>query len=151
MKLSSNLIRTAIATALLAAGAGATALAQDARIERGERGWGGGAPIDVATMEQRTIDRAAAMDADGDGVITAEEVIAYRDARRLVREQRRLQRLDADDDGVVSVEEYAAARIERIERLDADGDGQVTREEMRAARDGMRGMGRGHRGGTRGR
>ena len=130
MKTNSKLIRTAMATALLVLGAGATVGAQE---PRSERGWGKGEPMDVAAMEARMSERAAAIDADGDGVITAEEVIAHRDARRLAREQRRLQRHDADGDGVVSVEEYLATHGERLARMDADGDGVITREEMREA------------------
>lgn len=146
MKTNSMLMRTAVATALLALGAGATALAQDTR---GERGWNKGEPIDVAAAEQRIAERAAAIDADGDGIITAEEVIAHRDAQRLQREQRRLQRYDRSGEGVVSVDDYVAAHAERLARLDADGDGVITREEMREAHKGMRG-GRGmHRGGPR--
>lgn len=147
MKKHSILIRTAVATALLALGAGTTALAQETR---GEPGHGKGEPMDVATMEQRIAERAAAIDANGDGIITAEEVIAHRDARRLEREQRRLQRYDRSGDGVVTVEDYVAAHAERLARMDADGDGVITREEMHEARKGMRG-GRGmHRGGSRG-
>ena len=148
MKTNPTLIRIAVTTALLALGAGATAIAQQAR---GEHGWSKGEPMDVAAMEQRIAERAAAIDADGDGTITAEEVIAYRDAQRLEREQRRLQRYDSNGDGVVTVEDYVAAHRERIARMDADGDGVITREEMREAHGGMR-EGRGmHRGGPRGR
>lgn len=147
MKTNSILIRTALATALLALGAGATAAAQESR---GEHGWNKGEPMDVAAMEERIAQRAVAIDANGDGIITAEEMIAYRDAQRLQREQRRLQRFDRSGDGVVTVEDYVAAHSERLARMDADGDGVITREEMREARQGMRG-GRGmHRGGHRG-
>ncbi|TXK65157.1 hypothetical protein FU658_03460 [Alkalisalibacterium limincola] len=92
-----------------------------------------------------------AIDANGDGIITAEEMIAHRDAQRLQREQRRLQRYDRSGDGVVTVEDYVAAHSDRLARMDADGDGVITREEMRESRKGMRG-GRGmHRGGHGGR
>lgn len=148
MKTNSILIRTALATALLALGAGATALAQESR---GERGWNKGQPMDVAAMEDRIARRALAIDANGDGIITAEEMIAHRDAQRLQREQRRLQRYDRSGDGVVTVEDYVAAHSDRLARMDADGDGVITREEMRESRKGMRG-GRGmHRGGHGGR
>lgn len=148
MKTNSILTRAAVTTALLALGAGATAAAQEGR---GEHGWGKGGPMDVAAMEQRMSERAAAIDANGDGIITAEEVIAHRDAMRLEREQRRLQRYDRDGDGVVTVEDYVAAHRERLERMDADGDGVITREEMQAAHEGMH-HGRGMRhGGPRGR
>jgi hypothetical protein len=147
MKKHSILIRTAVATALLALGAGTSVLAQEAR---GERGWDKGEPMDVAAMQERIAQRAAAIDANGDGIITAEEMLAYRDAQRLQREQRRLQRYDRSGDGVVTVEDYVAARSERIARMDADGDGVITREEMREAHKAMR-DGRGmHRGGHRG-
>lgn len=148
MKTNSKLIRTAVATALLVLGAGATVTAQESR---GERGWGKGEPMDVAAMEARMSERAAAIDADGDGIITAGEVIAHRDAQRLAREQRRLQRHDADGDGVVSVEDYVDTHRDRLARMDADGDGLITREEMREAHGERRG-GHGMRhGGHRGR
>ncbi|MFC4728323.1 EF-hand domain-containing protein [Coralloluteibacterium thermophilus] len=132
-----------IALSLALAAVGGAAIAQDAPV-RGERQ----APArDVATLEQHARDRAAAIDANNDGYITAEEVIAHRDAQRLRMEQRRLERMGGSD-GRISVADYEAAQLERIARLDADGDGQISREEFRAQRPGGKGhFGHGRRGG----
>lgn len=71
------------------------------------------------------------MDANGDGVLTKEEVEHF--------QAERFQRMDTDGDGVLSVEElYNGLQRERAERLhqwmDRDGDGQVSREEFNAMR-----------------
>jgi Ca2+-binding EF-hand superfamily protein len=97
----------------------------------------------------------AAMDADKDGLVSRDEVLAAGD--------RAFERLDADRDGYVTKEELlaarkrhgtaatpaaagdeaareerATARRERwLERLDSDHDGRVSREEYRAWRAGL--------------
>ena len=74
MKTNPTLIRIAVTTALLALGAGATAIAQQAR---GEHGWSKGEPMDVAAMEQRIAERAAAMASGvtrGDALMTRDTV-----------------------------------------------------------------------------
>ncbi|WP_343079708.1 EF-hand domain-containing protein [Ostreiculturibacter nitratireducens] len=88
----------------------------------GMSGWGGGA-IDFA-----------ALDADGDGKVTEEEIKAYR--------QSRIEGLDADGNGLISAEEMTAhmmagvqERIEaaaqrRIEAQDLDGDGALSAAEL---------------------
>ncbi|MFN3936204.1 MAG: EF-hand domain-containing protein [Gemmobacter sp.] len=74
-----------------------------------------------------------ALDRDGDGRITREEIEAAR--------AERIARLDADGDGVITREELLAfemdearrrveARVDRImAALDADGDGRITAAE----------------------
>lgn len=79
-----------------------------------------------------------ALDADGNGEITQEEMRAAADAR--------FKTVDRDGDGFLSQselaargEERAAARAERmLERADADRDGKLSRDEMRAGRDPSR-------------
>ncbi|MCB2109812.1 MAG: histidine kinase [Defluviimonas sp.] len=75
----------------------------------------------------------AAIDADGDGKITAEELKAFRLSRSAG--------LDADGDGLITGQELADHMVatmkpgiekmaaERIEMLDADGDGKVSVDE----------------------
>jgi Ca2+-binding EF-hand superfamily protein len=71
----------------------------------------------------------AAMDTNGDGVISQEEIDQ--------RQAERFQRMDTDGDGVLSVDElYNGLQRERAERmhkwLDRNGDGQVSQEEFNA-------------------
>ena len=70
------------------------------------------------------------LDVDGDGVITAADIDALREAR--------FAALDGDGDGEVTREEFAAAsRIDAgnradqlFDRLDADGDGVLSRDVL---------------------
>lgn len=70
------------------------------------------------------------LDANGDGVITLDEVLAKR--------QPYFDRMDTNKDGVLDQAEIAASVKERVDywvkrvvkRLDADGDGKITRAEI---------------------
>ncbi|MDO9637847.1 MAG: calcium-binding protein [Pseudotabrizicola sp.] len=76
----------------------------------------------------------AAMDADGDGKVTQEEINAFRAAQ--------VAAIDTDGDGLLSAEEIAAMHIRAatiranehaarmIERQDTDGDGKLSAAEM---------------------
>lgn len=92
-------------------------------------------------------------DADKDGKVTAEEVKAFAAERFAKR--------DIDGDGVVSRddrEKFRTARreerrAERFAKIDADSDGMISLDEFKAyqpERRGMRGEGRGKRGGMHG-
>lgn len=85
-------------------------------------------------VEQRTA-RLVAMDADGDGVVSAEEMRAHRQARGAEMRGRMFERMDADGDGVVTRAEYDAAHEQRR-----------TRSAERGERGGAQGQWRGHRG-----
>jgi Ca2+-binding EF-hand superfamily protein len=97
-------------------------------------------------LEARADARFAEADADGDGKLTPAELEAAAEKRRAERIARMVERLDADGDGALDrgelTERRGAGRI--FERLDADSDGALTREEFAALR-GMRGA---HRGGV---
>lgn len=98
-----------------------------------------------------------AIDADGDGRITAREIRAWRKAGRgrgrvntgagpRERFDALFRRADADGDGALSPAEARAAlpRLARkFERVDADGDGRITLEEAHAWLDARRGPVRG--------
>lgn len=88
------------------------------------------APRDVATLEQHARERSAAIDANRDGTITAQEMVAWEDAQRLERAARRLERMGGSD-GRISVADFDNAQFERIARMDADGDGSIERGEFR--------------------
>lgn len=79
----------------------------------------------------------AALDADGDGRVTAAELQSARAGQ--------IERFDADGDGRLSAEEYrswwldaAQARLTRLFRADdRDGDGLVSLEELLARSDAL--------------
>lgn len=66
-------------------------------------------PTTRAEFIERRVARLSAMDADGDGRVTPEEMQAARAAQRAERAQARFTRLDADGDGVISRAEFEAA------------------------------------------
>lgn len=106
----------------------------------------GDGTIKVAQIEADAAKRAADIDSNADGRITAAEVDAHRERMRQARAEQRLLRLDADKDGSVSTEEYASGQSGRLVRLDKDGDGVISREEFRAGRHGRHERRGGHRG-----
>lgn len=91
-------------------------------------------PMAVAAMQSRVHQRAADIDANHDGYVAADELQAFRAARRVDRVQRRITRLDANQDGRVSTVELEAAHLARLAGADANQDGQLTRDEVRAMR-----------------
>lgn len=105
-----------------------------------------------ATRDERFSDA----DVDGDGKLSADELIsaigAWHAERQAHRIANRIEQLDSDGDGLLSLDEVTAitelGRFERLfEHLDADGDGAITKSEMDNRGDGHRhrsGKGRGH-------
>ena len=124
------------------------------------RGMGHGAVFDFDTLDRdgsgsitredldaaRT-DMVAGIDADGDGLISAEEIAAFHmrgaQERADAMAARMIEALDADGDGMLSAAELlvrpmSARMTQRMfDRIDADGDGTVTREEWDNARAAM--------------
>ena len=108
-------------------------------------GMQGDGPMDLA-------DRFGEADADGDGKLSRDEMVARMTERAAGRIETRADRMiahhDSDGDGMLTLEEMRAGPAGRMfDRLDADGDGTVSREEfakMREMRGRMRdGEGRG--------
>lgn len=74
----------------------------------------------------------AKIDADGDGMVTQEEIDTYR--------AEKLTEFDTSGDGALSIEEFdelyreltRSRMVRAFQRLDADGDGVITAEEMDA-------------------
>ena len=85
------------------------------------------------------------MDANGDGEISREEVMAIA-TQRTEEVMARFNDMDADGDGVVTQGERRRAAFNR---MDGDGDGQITKSEFREARKDRRRMMQ-ERGGHRG-
>jgi hypothetical protein len=79
-------------------------------------------------------------DADGDGLISRDEIVAHltkRAAERIAtRADRMIAHHDSDGDGMLSTDEVKAAHGGRMfERLDADGDGAISRGEFAKMRE----------------
>lgn len=86
--------------------------------------------------------RFAAIDSDGDGRLSVEELEAAGRADWLERLRRMVLWLDADGDGMLSISEYPARHGGMLARMDRDGDGALTLEEMRdGSKRFQRGMG----------
>ncbi|MEL7486790.1 MAG: EF-hand domain-containing protein [Pseudomonadota bacterium] len=83
-----------------------------------------------------------AADTDGDGAISLEEMRIHREKRR--EEARKARNPDKDGDGVISFAEFQDASTARFERLDRNGDGVLSEDEQP-----RRGRNRGPRGGGR--
>lgn len=110
--------------------------------------------ITAADFDAMRAARWEAMDADSDGLLSQEEMIAHAEGKRAERMQRGIERMfdraDANEDGLLSIEELQdmggrrrAARLDDngLPRgWDSDGDGQVTEAEFETAL--AEGMGR---------
>jgi Ca2+-binding EF-hand superfamily protein len=97
------------------------------------------APLSAASAQDASGRVFQRIDANGDGVISKDEIVAARD--------RRFQRLDKNRDGMIDRDEVDAARdaiMDRADaaqarlgnawrRMDANGDGKVSEEEFRAS------------------
>ncbi|MEQ8294227.1 MAG: EF-hand domain-containing protein [Roseovarius sp.] len=93
-------------------------------------------------MQARMQARFDEADADGDGRITREEMSARMEARASERRERFLNRMferqDADADGALTLEEMRGDRADRMfAKVDQDGDGNVSREEFDAMKERM--------------
>lgn len=106
--------------------------------------------------------RAKALDTDGDGFVSSDELAArqVKDMQDRAKERgtRMISRLDTDGDGKLSTDELAARPMPKglIDRVDTDKDGAVSQAEFDAAKERMaergkgfmkkhgRGHGRGH-------
>ena len=73
------------------------------------------------TLTQILSDRLG-FDADGDGALTKDELLAHNRAR--------FDRLDANDDGMISPDEFGGRLVAMFTRMDADNDGLLSGEEL---------------------
>ena len=100
----------------------------------------GGMVADAQTLNQmleRSMNRFARLDLDGDGRVTQEELNTAEttDAANATVPRPAspaFARADANRDGVITREEVQAQTRARFSRLDTNHDGVVTREEMLA-------------------
>ena len=65
---------------------------------------------------------ATSLDADGDGVLTQDELLAHN--------RFRFDRLDSNGDGAISPDEYGARLVTMFTRMDTDKDGVLTGDEL---------------------
>ena len=79
---------------------------------------------------ERRANRFARMDANGDGVITAEDLQARAGERVGWFEKKRLHVLDKDGDGKVSAEEFTARSRQKFADMDLNGDGKITGSDL---------------------
>jgi hypothetical protein len=103
-------------------------------------------PVDGQTLDQmleRTMNRFAKLDLNGDGRLTQDELNAATsggDPEANVRRPRTgfsaraFERADANGDGVVTRQEAEKQTRDRFKTLDANADGTVSRDEMAADR-----------------
>lgn len=90
--------------------------------------------ITQAEIASGTAAHAAEIDSDGNGVISAEELVAMHQRKRQDKAAKHLAIADTNGDGQISIEEFAQHRAARLMRMDQDEDGQISPEEMRPPR-----------------
>ena len=94
--------------------------------------------------------RFDAMDTDGNGAVSVEELTAAAQGRAAERAEKMMARFDDNEDGALTIDEMRGNRPDRaarmFERVDADEDGIITAEEFAEMRQGRgRGHGRGNK------
>lgn len=114
------------------------AMAQPQDTQRGAR-MDPNASVSQAEFVERRVARLTAMDADGDGVVSRDEMRAHRQTRAADMRGRMFERMDADSDGSLTRAEYDAAHERMAERM-------TQRRAERGDRAGANRAWRGHRG-----
>lgn len=91
-------------------------------------------------MEARAAARFVDADTNGDGLLSKEELVARAEAGTADRVDRMLQRFDKNDDGQLSQDELPQRRGtgRMFSRVDADGDGSISKEEFETAQSEMK-------------
>jgi len=98
----------------------------------------GDGKLQLSELPEHAQRRMAGADANGDQVITQEELVASRAKHR----RERFSKADQNGDGKLTQDEVGEKRWQFMSKADQDGDGAVTREELKQAK-GLRGP-RGH-------
>ena len=97
----------------------------------------GDGTITRAEVEAQIASHFAEADEDGDGTLSQDEAIAFHQARREDRHDRRREHRrgeqfghHAGDDDVIDLAEFSQRGMQRFEMADLDENGQVTETEM---------------------
>ena len=100
--------------------------------------------ISQAEIEAMKSARFKAADANGDGMLTLEEMQAHALQKAEAHAARMLDKMDANGDGSLSAEEMSKSHRSghMFERMDADGSGSISKAEFEQAR--QHGMKQGH-------
>ncbi|MEL7131895.1 MAG: calcium-binding protein [Pseudomonadota bacterium] len=101
----------------------------------------GNGEVSLQEMQASAQARFVEADADGDGFLSATELEARAEKRAKDRSARVLARLDANEDGKLSPEEMRTNRRDParfFERLDADNSGGISQQEFEQARASFR-------------
>jgi Ca2+-binding EF-hand superfamily protein len=90
-------------------------------------------------MQEQHSRRMLQADTNGDGQLSLQEIEAHAAARAAEHAGRMMERRDANGDGLLSADELAGGpRSEkRFKRADSNGDGMLSKQEFDAARDRM--------------
>jgi Ca2+-binding EF-hand superfamily protein len=92
----------------------------------------GDGKVTAEEIALKRAERFAKADADGDGALSRNELELMAEQRRRERMDRHFACMDGDGDGKVSADEFAASRAGWFKRIDRDGDGAVTLEELKS-------------------
>lgn len=107
--------------------------------------------ITQADIDQLREQRFAAADANGDGALSPEEMLAAAEGKAAERMKKRteavFERRDTNGDGLLSPDEMKPQDSARMfKRFDKDGDGAISKAEFEAAKEGRGGHRKGKRG-----
>jgi Ca2+-binding EF-hand superfamily protein len=89
----------------------------------------GNGTIELAELPEHKREWLATADANDDGTITREEVLAHAEAKG----QELFAKIDANGDGFLTADEVPGRRWERLVKADANGDAKLTADELRGA------------------
>lgn len=137
MKRMTFVITTALCASLLASGVALARAPHGTPIEFEQIDADGDGQISRAEMEGLRSRHLMEADANGDAVLSLEELQAQGSERAERRATRIMDRFDANEDGVLSeMELQGGKRMSRhFDRADQDSDGYISKAEFDEARD----------------
>jgi Ca2+-binding EF-hand superfamily protein len=132
-----NIPKAIFASALVFALTSGSAFAQTTNasqpqtVNLGPMDQNGDGKISQAEAQWITAKSIAKIDANHDGIITADELKAEEERLRQAERQRQLSALDANHDGKTTTAEFAAMDSDRFKQMDRNNDGFLTPDELR--------------------